>query len=440
MLQPLLDDRTRLDLRARSRPATSAGAGRFPRVRVGRQPYGILPATAYSRLRLGGSGRRPTRSSALARRCSPWPARTGPASPRARARRRAVATRPTRSLLDVLGLQATSAEYCQRVRREPRRPVQPRQPRRLRPSACSRRWQAAVRTRAALASAGAPRRRRRASSPSCCAVFFFRAAQGLHGPLIDDQSALGDRGPRAVRRADGRELHRLAGRRSAQLARDGAARAAASRPRPRTRSCTCCSATPCCSVLGRRAASRGRRRRPRTAAARRAARPSPRSCTSPSGQGASESRFAPLYRADAGGSPGTTPSSSPTTCRPCSARTTRRGCWTSSSPRSTCCATSRRPGSSACSPSTWTSARTGSTRGSRGSCTSVSRRCARPGSGAQRSRLHVGAYGWLEEVRPKAGATSRSSSTPPRRRSSRLRALRPSYTTRRTAATCTRPR
>ena len=131
-----------------------------------------------------------------------------------------------------------------------------------------------------------------------------------------------------------------------------------------------------------------------------------RSSTSPDGERGSESRWAPLYRS----TPAITGRRPATVAEYIAATIARRGradraCSASSSRRSSCSRErptarlervvrrARRP-----------AAPTGSTRGCSGSSTSSSARCAalRATARAHAPGVYLGAYGWLEDVRPKA--------------------------------------
>ncbi|MGE5830970.1 MAG: hypothetical protein ACM30G_21795 [Micromonosporaceae bacterium] len=112
MLHPLLDaaalDRTR-DFFVRY----VSGRGAIPTVHIGRQPYGILPTTAYSRLAWpdGGpvpAGHRRALQRVLRTAAADWLAAS------AKVARLGTAGDPHQLLLDILALHPTSAEFYQR--------------------------------------------------------------------------------------------------------------------------------------------------------------------------------------------------------------------------------------------------------------------------------------------------------------------------------------
>jgi hypothetical protein len=87
-----------------------SGRGPLPAVRVGRQPYGILPTTAYSRLAYGSA--QPHRQAlhhVLSAAAQDWQAATGKV-----ARLGAATDNVHQLLLDVLAVHPTSAEFYQR--------------------------------------------------------------------------------------------------------------------------------------------------------------------------------------------------------------------------------------------------------------------------------------------------------------------------------------
>jgi hypothetical protein len=107
LLEPLLDESTQLGLRSFFTRFVS-GRGPVPAVRVGNQPYGILPTTAFSRLLLDGGGLLDAIAARLGIARADWTALA------ANAARVTPSAAPFQTLLDVLGLQATSVEYRQR--------------------------------------------------------------------------------------------------------------------------------------------------------------------------------------------------------------------------------------------------------------------------------------------------------------------------------------
>ena len=432
LLQPLLDDRTRLDLRAFATRFVS-GRGPVPAVRVGRQPYGILPATAYSRLRLGGK-EAPDLLDALARRLAvaraDW---AGLAQGAARVR---ASDAPLQTLLDVLGLQATSAEYGQRYA-ESLADLYNRANLGGFGERMLASWQAGGEDAAALAllaRLGAPA----GVEPELLRLFFFRAAQGLHGPLIEDRP-LSETAALAPATPDGRDY-------IAWLA--DAARSSLETVRREQGFAT----TPPDALLylllrhavllgywDGRAASRGRRRCPRHGRGRggagrarvRARRRGagrereqvraalPEGCADHRERRPARRRLpadrARLARRDAAAGR--------------AARRARRAAGRPDGP-------ARAPARRARGPLLVPARRVA--RGARARASRDAARDREAGAAVRAARRRVRlARGGTAEGR---SGQSRSSSTPPRRRSSRRRALHPSYATRRTAATCTRPR
>ena len=181
LLQPLLDDRTRLGIRAFGTRFVS-GRGPVPAVRVGRQPYGILPATAHSRLRLGDQ-EGPAALDGLAQRLgvarADW---TALAQDTARVQ---ASDAPIATLLDVLGLQATSVEYGQRYAESLADLYN-----RANLAGLGERMLAGYRAGGEDAAAMELLARLGAAAgvePEVLRLFFFRATQRLRGPLIEDR-------------------------------------------------------------------------------------------------------------------------------------------------------------------------------------------------------------------------------------------------------------
>ena len=99
-----------------------SGRGAVPAIRIGRQPYGILPTTAHSRIGWRPAG--PAAFAGLAQRLgardADWAA-MAPASPAS-----AIGRDPHATLLDILGLHPRRPSSTAALRREPRPPLQPR--------------------------------------------------------------------------------------------------------------------------------------------------------------------------------------------------------------------------------------------------------------------------------------------------------------------------
>jgi hypothetical protein len=182
LLQPLLDERAQQAARSFFTRYVS-GRGPIPAVRVGSQPYGILVTTAFSRLRRGDRQTRdPGLLDALAERLgiarADWDALT-----QGVARLRPSAA-PFQTLLDVLGLQATSVEYRQRYAESLADLYN-----RANLAGFGERMVQAYEAEQADAAADELLRRLGAEAgvePQLMRLFLFSAAQRLHGPLIED--------------------------------------------------------------------------------------------------------------------------------------------------------------------------------------------------------------------------------------------------------------
>ena len=207
MLHPVLD--AEQSAHALVLHALRHGRGPAPVVRIGNQPYGILPTTAFSRWT--GSTRRRARARRLRRRrlrrlsraartrCSARCARTG--GELAAASRRRQPGDPHQLLLDILGLHPGVGRVPPALRREPRALFNRLKLAGLRRRSCRRdpRRRAADRGRAAAAPARLHRRGR-----ARCAVekFFFAQANRLNGPVVDDRP-LSETDPIRAYTADG---------------------------------------------------------------------------------------------------------------------------------------------------------------------------------------------------------------------------------------------
>ena len=182
LLQPLLDERTQLAVRAFFTRFVS-GRGPVPAVRIGSQPYGIMPTTAFSRLRFAdGAGTRARRARRARDDGSGSHAQTGRGLAQSAARIRP-SDAPFQTLLDVLGLQATSVEYRQRYAES----LADLYNRANLSGAGERMLQVYA---ASNADAGADELLRRLGAeagvePEILRLFLFSAAQRLQGPLIE---------------------------------------------------------------------------------------------------------------------------------------------------------------------------------------------------------------------------------------------------------------
>jgi hypothetical protein len=179
LLQPVLGDRA-IDEARRFFTTYVTGRGPVPAVRVGSQPYGILPATAFSRLASGG--REPFLAGLhglIQTARSDWSALAAGAG------RVGLGDDRQRTLLDVIGLNATSVEYHQRYA-ESLDDIYNRV--NLRGAGAT--WLAAFQA-AGWLDDGLTLLRRLGydgdATPDILERVFFGAQQRLQGPLIDDR-------------------------------------------------------------------------------------------------------------------------------------------------------------------------------------------------------------------------------------------------------------
>ena len=184
LLQPLLDEPTQVAVRSFFTRYVS-GRGPVPAVRIGSQPYGIMPTTAFSRLRLGADEppRQPDVLDALAARLGV--ARTDWTKLAEQAARIRPSAAPFQTLLDVLGLQATSVEYRQRYAESLSDLYN-----RANLAGFGERMLRAYRTSNADGGVDELLQRLGADAgvePEVLQLFLFSAAQRLHGPLIEDR-------------------------------------------------------------------------------------------------------------------------------------------------------------------------------------------------------------------------------------------------------------
>ncbi len=374
-----------------------SGRGPLPTVKIGRQPYGIMPTTAFSRLTWpdcrrphrkalqqgadrggqGLGGRRRARAAPRRRRERPAPA----------------AARHPRAAPDV-------GRVPPAVRPERRGPLQPREPRRAgryrpvhaldqlghaRPGAGSA-------TRARLAGA-------RRSTRTCCA-----GCSPTCSSRCWPRSSTTGRCPRPTASGrytdDGRNYLQLAGRArpAPTWTASGWSRASPRAP-ARRRCCTCCSGTRC--MLGWAEAARALAvtdGRPTRSARRATRRSSTSRCAAPAGRVQREPLpAAVLGRPGDHRRPGPAAGrphplrAGPAPARPQRARragSTRWTCWPHCRPH----------GWSGCSPSTSTWPPTGWTRGGSAWPPSGSASCASVPTAPRSHGLHLGAYGWLEDI------------------------------------------
>jgi hypothetical protein len=123
MLEPVFDEETALDTREFFNRFV-IGRGTLPCVRIGRQPYGILPATVWSRMGWWKDAAYSRNASTLDLPGSPYLKRLFTLADRASAIWKQLShnvsnvgdpgPEPQQTLLDILGLHPTSAEFYQR--------------------------------------------------------------------------------------------------------------------------------------------------------------------------------------------------------------------------------------------------------------------------------------------------------------------------------------
>ena len=413
MMEPVLDPATRRAHRARSSRRTSAAAGRCPRSgsaasRTGSCPRPRSAAGCRWRTRRHRDAlpRPPSfldRLDALLRVVAgdwaDWPARCRASAARGDAARRSCSTSSA--------LHPASVEFHQRYAES----VEDLFNRvhlggsgagsspRCAPSASSARpWSCSC------GSAG-----RRRPTPDILRRLFLGGQHALRGPLVDDRP-LSETEPVRAYTDDGRNYLRwLRRRRAGPRWRRCGREEGFTGDEPRRRRCsTCCCATRCCWPGGTRGCGCGSTPTCWTAPSlqlRRGA--SRRSCTSPRDPSGERQQREPLDAAvhDRGRRHrGDRPAARRLHPRPCSAEAGRPATSPSRSRRSSAGRRADRPPGAACWPSTSTRAPTGSTPGGWASCTARLRsmRWRRDGDGRRRrgrGGIHLGAYGWLEDVR-----------------------------------------
>ena len=354
-MQPVARRRRRSTTRGGSSPSYVSGRGPVPAVRVGRQPYGILPTTALAVSRLDPRRGPPATRPFLGELARPPPARDrrrlGGDGRRRVARRHGAgdahrdAARRPRPAPGV-------GRVPPALRREPRRPLQPREPLRAAAASLARRAASAsgYDRRRPRAAAPARLRRRRPRPTSSSSYSSARAAAAARAARSTTARC---RRPTPVRatRPTGATTSRGSPTRRARRSRRCGARTGFSDDSRRRRCSTCCCATRCCSATGTPAVrlqldGRSARRQPRCARLRRERRVRARRRRRPRGQQREPLRA--LYSADAAVTGDAGDCSGRPHHRRCSARRRRRAApATSSSRRSTRCATCRPRGSSA---------------------------------------------------------------------------------------------
>ena len=393
LMQPVLDDDTVRATRAFFTGFVS-GRGAVPAIRVGSQPYGVLPAVAYSRMRIEGERGAflPALHERLLAAREDWAVLSS---------RVAHVGRPGdghQTLLTILGLHATSVEFAHRHAAGLDELFN-----RANLWGAGATWLDELRDRGAFAGSLALLRRLGYGGdelPDLAGLAFGGRGRRVHGPLIDERP-LSESEPVRASTTDGRNYLQWlteAARASLETLRreegfaeapprallylllrhalllgywDGAVRLAIE-----------------AGVLDAAELAGVRREQPFVHVA--------------SDEAASESRFARLYEARCPHHRQRPDARSPTTSRTCSRARRQRPSCTSRSRPSSACATCPRRGSSASWPSTSTRAPTASMRGCAGSRTTASRACAvRCRGEAPRTGIHLGAYGWLEDVVPR---------------------------------------
>jgi hypothetical protein len=195
LLRPVLSERALDDVR-RFFTTYVSGRGPIPAVRVGSQPYGILATTAFSRMAFGGRDAFHAGLHGVLRTArSDWSALAAGVG------RVGLGEDPQRTLLDVIGLNATSVEYHQRYA-ESLDDVYNR----VNLSGAGATWLAVVQASGWLDGALALLRRlgyAGEATPDILERVFFGAQQRLQGPLIDDRP-LSETDPIRPYTADGR--------------------------------------------------------------------------------------------------------------------------------------------------------------------------------------------------------------------------------------------
>jgi hypothetical protein len=195
LLQPVLGERA-LDDARRFFTTYVTGRGPVPAVRVGSQPYGILPTTAFSRLGFGGrEGFLAGLHGVIQTARSDWSALAAGVGRVGRG------DDPQRTLLDAIGLHATSVEYHQRYAESLDDMYN-----RVNLRGAGATWLAVFQASGWLDDGLALLRRLGYdgdATPDILERVFFGAQQRLQGPLIDDRP-LSETEPIRAYTADGR--------------------------------------------------------------------------------------------------------------------------------------------------------------------------------------------------------------------------------------------